>query len=56
MTSLTARLYSLIAILLGVGLLVAGVALDRDSSRMAARSLEEEGRREIGRASCRERV
>ena len=48
MTSLTARLYSLIAILLGVGLLVAGVALDRDSSRMAARSLEEEGRREIG--------
>ncbi|HYQ89507.1 MAG TPA: hypothetical protein VEU09_07755, partial [Candidatus Binatia bacterium] len=48
MTSLTARLYSLIAMLLGVGLLVAGVALDRDSSRMAARSLEEEGRREIG--------
>jgi two-component system phosphate regulon sensor histidine kinase PhoR len=47
-TSLTARLYSLIAVLLGAGLLVAGVALDRDSSRMAARSLEEEGRREIG--------
>ncbi len=48
MTSLTARLYSFIAILLGLGLLVAGVLLDRDSSRMAARSLEEEGRRELG--------
>ncbi len=48
MTSLTARLYSLIAVLLGVGLLVAGLLLDRDSSRMAARSLEEEGVRELG--------
>jgi two-component system phosphate regulon sensor histidine kinase PhoR len=47
-TSLTARLYSLIAILLGAGLLVAGIALDRDASRMAARSLEDEGRRELG--------
>ena len=47
MTSLTARLYSIIAILLGIGLLIAGVALNRDSSRMAARSLEEEGRREL---------
>lgn len=48
MTPLTARLYSLIAILLGLGLLVAGLLLDRDSSRMAARSLEEEGVRELG--------
>ncbi|HEY2924395.1 MAG TPA: ATP-binding protein [Candidatus Eisenbacteria bacterium] len=47
MTSLTARYYSLIAIFLGVGLLVAGLALDRDSARMATRSLEEEGRREL---------
>jgi len=46
-TSLTARLYSLIAILLGAGLLVAGVALDHDSARMTARSLEDEGRREL---------
>ncbi len=48
MTSLTARLYSLIAILLGLGLFLAGLALDRDSSSMAMRSLEEEGRRELG--------
>ncbi len=48
MTSLTARLYSIIAVLLGMGLLAAGVALNRDSSRMAARSLEQEGRRELG--------
>jgi len=47
-TSLTARLYSLIAILLGLGLLATGLLLDRDSSRMAARSLEEEGGRELG--------
>lgn len=48
MTSLTARPYTLIAIFLGVGFLVAGLALDRDSARMAARSLEDEGRRELG--------
>ena len=48
MSSVTARLYSLIAILLGLGLLVTGLLLDRDSSRMAARSLEEEGGRELG--------
>jgi len=41
-------LYSLIAILLGLGLLATGLLLDRDSSRMAARSLEEEGGRELG--------
>jgi len=41
-------LYSLIAILLGLGLLVTGLLLDRDSSRMAARSLEDEGGRELG--------
>ena len=48
MTSLTARLYSLIAVLLGLGLLAAAFALDRDASRMASRTLEEEGRRELG--------
>ena len=48
MTSLTARLYSLIAILLGLGLLLAALALDRDASRMATRTLEDEGRRELG--------
>ena len=47
MTSLTARLYSIIAVLLGLGLLAAGVALNRDASRMATQSLEEEGRREL---------
>jgi len=46
-TSLTARLYSIIAVLLGLGLLAAGVALNRDASRMATQSLEEEGRREL---------
>jgi two-component system, OmpR family, phosphate regulon sensor histidine kinase PhoR len=46
-TSLTARFYALIAIVLGLGLLIAGVSLDRDSRRMAERSLEEEGRREL---------
>jgi two-component system phosphate regulon sensor histidine kinase PhoR len=46
-TSLTARFYALIAIVLGLGLLIAGVALDRDSRRMAERTLEEEGRREL---------
>ena len=47
MTSLTARFYALIAIVLGAGLLIAGVFLDRDSRRMAERTLEEEGRREL---------
>jgi two-component system phosphate regulon sensor histidine kinase PhoR len=46
-TSLTARLYSVIAILLGLGLLAAGLALDRDASRLAVASLEAEGRREL---------
>jgi two-component system phosphate regulon sensor histidine kinase PhoR len=47
-TSLTARLYSLIAVLLGIGLLAAGLALDRDSNRITARLLEAEGKRELG--------
>ena len=47
MTSITARLYSVIAILLGLGLLVAGLLLDRDASRLAASSLEAEGKREL---------
>ncbi|HMI32077.1 MAG TPA: HAMP domain-containing protein, partial [Candidatus Limnocylindrales bacterium] len=47
MTSLTARLYSLIAVLLGVGLLVAGLALDRDSGRITTQLLEAEGKREL---------
>jgi two-component system phosphate regulon sensor histidine kinase PhoR len=46
-TSLTARLYSIIGILLGIGLLAAGLALDRDASRLAAASLEAEGKREL---------
>jgi two-component system phosphate regulon sensor histidine kinase PhoR len=47
-TSLTARLYSLIAVLLGIGLLAAGLALDRDSNRITTRLLEAEGKRELG--------
>ena len=47
MTSLTARLYALIAVLLGVGLLVAGILLDRDSHRITTTLLEAEGRREL---------
>ncbi|TMQ57870.1 MAG: hypothetical protein E6K76_09400, partial [Candidatus Eisenbacteria bacterium] len=47
MTSLTARLYSLIAILLGVGLLATGIVLDRDSRQTTVHLLEAEGRREL---------
>ncbi len=47
MTSLTARLYTLIAVLLGLGLLLAGLILDRDSRRIALGLLESEGRREL---------
>ncbi len=47
MSSLTARLYSLIAVLLGLGLLIAGLVLDRDSRRSASQLLEAEGRREL---------
>jgi len=46
-TSLTARLYSLIAILLGAGLLATGIALDRDSRLTTIRFLESNGRHEL---------
>jgi len=46
-SSLTARLYALIAALLGAGLLLAGLVLDRDSSRIGLQLLEAEGEREL---------
>jgi len=46
-TSLTSRLYSLIAILLGAGLLAAGIVLDRDSRLTTIHFLESDGRHEL---------
>ncbi len=47
MTALVARLYALIAVLLGGGLLVVCLVLDRQSGAEAARLLESEGLREL---------
>jgi len=47
MSALAARLFALIALLLGAGLLFGGFFLDRQSQRETARLLEKEGRREL---------